>query len=144
MTTYLYWLAVIATTLCLIWIIGYQWKHWQAAFIVAAVLLLGGYSYYHFYFENVLVQRWGGVMDVTVPKGQHHLSASWKEDNLWIENYEPSTNTCFFREYSRGSVWQGEVKIKNCNPLLATILRQNQMEATSKLPDKIDDSAAPK
>jgi hypothetical protein len=50
-------------------------------------------------------------MTVSVPKGELHLAATWKEDNLWIENYNPETNTCYFREYSRGNLLQGQVKM---------------------------------
>jgi len=55
---------------------------------------------------------------VTVPDGQRHISATWKDENLWIENYDPETNTCHFSEYSKGNLLQGNVQIKNCNPLL--------------------------
>ena len=60
----------------------------------------------------------GGVMSVTVPDGQRHISATWKDENLWIENYDPKTNICHFSEYSKGNLLQGRVQIKNCNPLL--------------------------
>ena len=70
-----------------------------------------------FRLEPVLVKRWGGVMSISVPEGQHHLGVTWKDDNLWIENFDPGSNTCEFREYSRGDVLQGRVIIKNCNPL---------------------------
>jgi hypothetical protein len=35
-----------------------------------------------------------------------------------VENYDPATNTCEFREYSKGNLLQGRVIIKNCNPVL--------------------------
>ena len=47
-----------------------------------------------------------------------HIAATWKDDNLWIENYDPKTNTCHFNEYSKGNLLQGKVTIKNCNPLI--------------------------
>jgi len=53
-----------------------------------------------------------------VPQGQHHIAATWKDDNLWVENYDPATDTCIFSEYSRGNVLQGQVKIKDCSPLM--------------------------
>ena len=53
-----------------------------------------------------------------VPDGQLHIATTWKDDNLWIENYDPATNTCIFLEYSKGNLLQGRVTIKNCNPLL--------------------------
>ena len=58
-------------------------------------------------------------MNVTVEEGHQHVAATWKGDNLWIENYDPETNRCIFQEYSRGNVLEGKVVIKNCNPLRA-------------------------
>jgi len=46
------------------------------------------------------------------------IAATWKDDNLWIENYDPATNRCIFAEYSKGNLLEGKVTIKNCNPLL--------------------------
>lgn len=57
-------------------------------------------------------------MTINVPDGQRHIGATWKEDNLWIENYDPATNTCYFTEYSKGNLLQGKVTLKNCNPLM--------------------------
>jgi hypothetical protein len=56
-------------------------------------------------------------MTIQVPKGHLHIMATWKDDNLWIENYGPKTNVCHFREYSKWAVLEGKVLIKNCNPL---------------------------
>ena len=63
----------------------------------------------------------GGVMKIEVPAGQFHITATWKDDNLWVENYDPATNTCIFSEYSKGNLLQGKVSIKNCNPILPNI-----------------------
>ena len=46
------------------------------------------------------------------------VGATWKDDHLWVENYEPETNTCHFNEYSKGNLLQGRVTIKNCSPLM--------------------------
>ncbi len=81
-------------------------------------LLVGGATYY-FSLQQVFVKRYGGVMSITIPAGHHHLGATWKDDNLWIENYDPATNTCIFSEYSKGNILQGKVTLKNCNPLLS-------------------------
>lgn len=118
MITYFYWLIIVALALGLLYFIGYQIEEWKIAGIAAISVLFIGFSAYHFHFQQVFVKRYGGVMTITVPAGEVHLAATWKDDNLWIENYNPETNTCYFREYSRGNLLQGEVKIKNCNPLL--------------------------
>jgi hypothetical protein len=118
MVTYLYWIAIIALALGLLFLIGYKAEEWKIAAIAGISVLTIGFVAYHFHFQQVFVKRYGGVMTINVPEGELHLAATWKDDNLWIENYNPRSNTCHFREYSRGNLLQGQVSIKNCNPLL--------------------------
>ena len=118
MITYLYWFAIIALSMGLLYLIGFKIEEWKIASLAALCVLVVGFVAYHFHFEQVFVKRYGGVMTIKIPKDELHLAATWKDDNLWIENYDPVTNTCHFREYSRGNLLQGEVTIKNCNPLL--------------------------
>lgn len=117
MITYLYWFVVIALALMAFWGVGIGARRWLVALGVSAAILLIGWVAYHFYFEQIFVKRWGGVMSIDVPKGQQHMGVTWKDDNLWIENYDPVSNTCEFREYSRGDLLEGRVLIKNCNPV---------------------------
>jgi len=118
MITYLYWITIIAIAFGLFYFIGYKIEEWKIAGIACISVLLIGFIAYYFHFQQVFVKRYGGVMTISVPTGELHLAATWKDDNLWIENYDPKTNTCHFREYSRGNLLQGQVTIKNCNPLL--------------------------
>lgn len=118
MITYLYWIAIIAIASGLLYFVGHKLEELKIAVISALAVLLIGFVAYHFHFQQVFVKRYGGVMTIAVPEGELHLTATWKDDNLWIENYNPKTNTCHFREYSRGALLQGKVSIKNCNPLL--------------------------
>ena len=118
MITYLYWALVVGLSVAVLVLIGGRMGEWKASAIGVAVILAVGFSAYYFHFQQIFVKRYGGVMNVSVPEGQLHLAATWKDDNLWIENYDPATNTCHFREYSRGNLLQGQVTIKNCNPLL--------------------------
>lgn len=118
MITYLYWTAIIVLAFGLIYVIGHKMDEWRISLVAAASVLLIGFVAYHFHFQQVFVKRYGGVMTIKVPDDEVHLAATWKDDNLWIENYNPETNTCHFREYSRGNLLQGQVTIKNCNPLL--------------------------
>jgi len=118
MITYLYWMTIIAIASGLLYFLGYKIEEWRIAVIACFSILLIGFIAYHFHFQQVFVKRYGGVMTIKVPEGELHLAATWKDDNLWIENYDPKTNTCHFREYSRGSLLQGVVTIKDCNPLL--------------------------
>lgn len=116
MITYLYWILVNIIAILTLWSLGRIGK-WKAGFIGAAIVVAIGWLAYFFHFEQVFVKRYGGVMTITVPDGQHHITATWKDDNLWIENYDPQTNTCHFNEYSKGNLLQGKVVIKNCNPV---------------------------
>lgn len=117
MITYLYWAVVVGLAMSAIVIFGVKMNNLRTALIAAAVVMLVGWTAYYFYLQQVFVKRWGGVMSIDVPEGQYHVAATWKDDNLWIENYDPKTNVCTFSEYSRGNLLQGRVTIKNCNPL---------------------------
>lgn len=118
MITYLYWLGILVLVSAVLYLIGYRVEQWKTAVVSVFSILLIGFIAYHFHFQQVFVKRYGGVMSIKVPEGEVHLAATWKDDNLWIENYNPETNTCHFREYSRGNLLQGQVTIKNCNPFL--------------------------
>jgi len=118
MITYLYWIVIISIAFGLLYFIGLKLEELKIAALASLSVLLIGFAAYHFHFQQVFVKRYGGVMTVKVPDGEMHISATWKDDNLWIENYNPKTNNCHFREYSKGALLQGQVTIKNCNPLL--------------------------
>jgi len=117
MITYLYWTAIIISAAAIFALCAKADK-WKIGITLALVVLITGWSAYYFRLQQVFVKRYGGVMTVSIPEGQLHLAATWKDDNLWIENYDPVKNTCNFQEYSRGNLLQGQVTIKNCNPLL--------------------------
>jgi len=118
MITYFYWAVFFAATGGILYFVGGRLDRWRMAFGIAVAVMLVGWAAYFFHFQQVFVKRWGGVMAVTVPDGQMHIAMTWKDDNLWIENYDPKKNECIFSEYSKGNLLQGQVKIKNCNPLL--------------------------
>lgn len=120
MITYLYWFTVMALAFTAFLGLGMGARRWLAALGVSAAIMLVGLIAYYFHFQQMFVKRWGGVMHIDVPKGQQHMGVTWKDDNLWIENYDPSNNTCEFREYSRGDLLEGRVIIKNCNPIKQT------------------------
>jgi len=118
MITYAYWFTVIALIVAVVFFVGFRMDAWKATFVVSAVILVTGWGAYYFHFEQIFVKKWGGVMSLSVPDGQRHIHSTWKDENLWIENYDPKTNICHFSEYSKGNLLQGRVQIKNCNPLL--------------------------
>ena len=117
MITYSYWAITIGVAIAIIVLIGIKLDNLKVALAGAAVVLLTGWLAYQFYFQQIFVKRWDGVMTISVPDGQYHIATTWKDDNLWVENYDPATNRCIFSEYSKGNVLQGRVTIKNCNPL---------------------------
>jgi len=119
MITYLYWTAIFTIVGAVLFGIGIKGKNWKVGSIVALLILLIGWGFYYFRLEQVFVKKYGGVMSIKVPEGQYHITATWKDENLWIENYDPETNTCIFSEYSKGNLLQGKVTIKNCNPLMS-------------------------
>lgn len=118
MITYLYWIAVFALIIALLVFIGYKIEQWKYAFIAAGIVFIIGWSAYYFHFQQIFVKKYGGVMSLSVPEGQRHIGSTWKDENMWIENYDPKTNTCYFNEYSKGNMLQGKVVINNCNPLM--------------------------
>ena len=117
MITYLYWALVLGFAAGIVYLLGSRLDNWMGALIGAAVVVIIGWTAYFFYFQQVFVKRWGGVMRIAVPAGQRHITATWKDDNLWVENYDPETNNCIFSEYSKGNLLEGKVIIRNCNPL---------------------------
>ena len=111
MITYLYWFLVAALVIAALVGIGARAGKWKPAIIIAVIIWLVSTLAYYFWLQQVFVKRFGGTMSI------YHLNATWKDDNLWIEDYDPATNECIFREYSRGNMLQGRVVLKNCNPL---------------------------
>ena len=117
MITYLYWGLVFALVIGVIVGIGLKMESLKSALVVGAVILFTAWAAYYFYLQQIFVKRWGGVMSISVPSGQYHIATTWKDDNLWVENYDPESNRCVFSEYSKGNLLQGRVTIKNCNPI---------------------------
>ena len=117
MITYTYWILFILAAAGTLYLFAKRGA-WKPAVLVPAGILFIVWAAYFFHFEQVFVKRFGGVMTISIPSGQVHIATTWKDDNLWVENYDPATNTCYFYEYSKGNVLEGKVVIKNCNPLL--------------------------
>ena len=116
MISYLYWIAVIAASF-FVGFVSARFLTWKLGVLLGLLVLLVGWAAYYFHYEQLFVKNLGGIMTLDVPEGQMHLSATWKGDHLWIENYDPKKNICYFNEVSRGHILEGQVIIKNCNPL---------------------------
>jgi hypothetical protein len=117
MITYTYWIIAIILVAGTFVLLN-RTTTVKTGMIGASAVLFIAWAAYFFHFQQVFVKHYGGIMSVSVPKGQMHIAATWKDDNLWVENYDPGTNTCHFNEYSKGNLLQGKVLIKNCSPLL--------------------------
>ncbi|WP_067516686.1 hypothetical protein [Endozoicomonas ascidiicola] len=117
MVTYVYWITLGILCVFLLWVL-IRANQTKMGIIVAIIVFITGVSSYFFHFQQVFVKHYGGVMTLKVPQGQHHLGSTWKDDHLWIENYDPIKNICYFNEYSRGNLLQGQVVIEDCNPLI--------------------------
>jgi hypothetical protein len=116
MITYAYWILVITSSLLLAWL-GTRFLSWKIGLAIFLLVFSVGWAAYKFHYEQLFVKNYGGIMSIEVPEGQMHLFTTWKDNHLWIENYDPKSNTCIFSEYSKGHLLQGRVVIKNCNPL---------------------------
>ncbi|NRB42542.1 MAG: hypothetical protein HRU20_29405 [Pseudomonadales bacterium] len=117
MITYLYWIttAFIALSLLIFFVKNGAIKLGLFTFVFVVLM---SWAAYFFHFEQMFVKRFGGVMNVQLDDDEIHLGSTWKDDNLWIESYNPKTGTCHFREFSKGNLLQGRVNMKNCKPLM--------------------------
>lgn len=120
MISYLYWLLVVGLVFAVLFGFGVRLGKWKPGLLIAVFLVVASTLLYYFYLEQMFVKRWGGSMSIRVPEGQMHMGATWKDDNLWIENYDPQSNTCIFSEYARGNLLEGRVILRDCNPLMPT------------------------
>jgi hypothetical protein len=118
MISYLYWLLVAALVFALLFGFGVRLGKWKPALLITVILVVASTLLYYFYLEQMFVKRWGGTMSIRIPAGQMHMGATWKDDNLWIENYDPQSNTCIFSEYARGNLLEGRVILRDCHPLM--------------------------
>ena len=117
MITYFYWFVVALLIIAILYLLGKKLDMWKPALLGGLIMFVVSVGAYYFHFQQIFVKRYGGVMTIKVPAGQLHVAATWKDDNLWVENFDPKTNTCHFSEYSRGNLLEGRVTIKNCNPI---------------------------
>lgn len=117
MITYLYWIAIIAAAIILS-MAAARFLNWKLGALAGCIVLLLGWGAYYFKYEQSFVKNYGGVMFISTAKGHIHLSTTWKEDHLWVESYDPIADKCYFAEYSKGNLLQGQVVIEQCNPIL--------------------------
>lgn len=116
MITYLYWFVVLLVSATTLWL-GIKLRWPKTGVGVALAIISTAWGLNHFYLEQFFVKNLGGVMAISVPAGQVHIHTTWKDDHLWVENYDPKTNICYFSEYSRRHLLEGQVAIENCNPI---------------------------
>jgi len=116
--TYAYWLAVLLLAGGLLWFLAAKAGRVRTGVLVALTIVAIGWAAYYFRYQQVFVKQYGGVMSVTVKEGRRFLSATWKDENLWLLTYDPRSHTCYFNEYSKGNLLQGRVTIRHCDPML--------------------------
>lgn len=116
------YLVVVLLLACGVGYMGFKVK--KVVGVVAFTAILGmGYVMHVSYFENMFAKRFGGVLNVETPENMLFITASWKDDQLWILNYDPKTDKCIYREKSKVGALEGEVRISNCNPLIYYALK---------------------
>lgn len=131
MVTYLYWGLVFTLAIAVVIGIGVKLGGLKTSLVAAAIILIIGWAAYYFWLQQIFVKRWGGVMSISVPSGHYHIATTWKDDNLWVENYDPETNKCVFSEYAKGNLLEGRVTIKNCNPIMLMLGAGAERSTTS-------------
>ncbi len=119
MITYVYWFLLVVLVLGVFMGLGVRFGLWKLGFAAGILIALVGTGSYYFYFEQIFVKRYGGVMPISTPAQRLHLGITWKDDHLWVETWDPKENNCYFGEYSRSHILQGEVIIHDCNPVQA-------------------------
>lgn len=130
MITYLYWFCVLSVGVFVAWGISRYFKM-KYGIVGALIVVLIGWSMYTFRYQQYFVKNLGGVMTINIKEGLIHIQATWKDDNLWVENYDPVKKECYFSEYAKGNLLQGQVTLKNCNPLLPNQSPANQSQPNS-------------
>jgi hypothetical protein len=63
--------------------------------------------------ENQRARNFGGTETVDLPKNRILLTATWKQDDLWILSKDTLTNQVFFNEKSNWGVLNGTIEFKN-------------------------------
>jgi hypothetical protein len=121
MITYVYWFLLSVLALGLVMGLGNRFGLWKGGMIAAVTVMVVGALAYFLYFEQMFVKRYGGTMTVSSTEGRLHLGSTWKDDNLWVESWDPQSNVCYFEEFARSGILEGSVVIKDCNPLQARI-----------------------
>src|SRR5699024_12347462 len=107
MITYLSWLLLVGLIFATLFGLGAYKGWWKPATIISIILLFVGTATYYFYFEQMFVKRWGGTMNVHIPEGHMHMQATWKGDNLSMENYDTVKTERIFGAFSRSCVLDG-------------------------------------
>jgi hypothetical protein len=111
----LYILVTLALTAAAVWAIWSVDKKKFLPIVVIVPLIFWGM--YEMFFENFFAKRYGGTLTVTAPEGHKFFGVTWKDDDLWVGYYNPDEKKCRFEEYSKFSILEGKVVVKNCNPI---------------------------
>jgi hypothetical protein len=106
---------------------GYRKPFSTKAYIAAGVVgIIMTFSYYAF-LENIFARKFGGTLDVSIPKDEYLIGISWKNEDSWILTYDSVSKNCYYREESKFSTLEGKIRVSNCKPL---ILHTDLLELT--------------
>jgi hypothetical protein len=118
MITYAYWIGIVVLAGGAFWVLAALAGLRRTGIAIAIAILAIGAAAYYFRYQQLFVKQYGGVMSVTNKAGRRFLSATWKDEHLWLLTFDPRNDTCYFEEYSKGNLLEGKVTIRNCDPLL--------------------------
>ncbi|MEZ5538512.1 MAG: hypothetical protein R3E63_00850 [Pseudomonadales bacterium] len=71
---------------------------------------------------------------IELPAGQLHLGTQWVDGQLWVESFDPKTQTCLFSAYKNGKAVEGKtVTLNNCRTGLGGPMMRPSMERRMKM-----------
>lgn len=95
-------------------------KDFRIATIAPVLICLLSIFAYKGYLEQVWAKAYGGSMTIAVPEGTRFFGITWKDSDLWVGWYDPKSKECVFKEDSKYNILQGNITVKNCNPVAFT------------------------
>lgn len=63
--------------------------------------------------DNQRARQWGGTEEIILPKNHVLITATWKNDEMWILTKDTVTDINYFKEKSNWGVLEGTVIFKN-------------------------------
>ena len=84
--------------------------------IIIAIVLILAAVVFQFFGSKAATKVWGGSTTIDLPQGRKAVTASWKDNSVWVITREAKDGekpeTLSYKEYSNYGVIQGEVIIR--------------------------------